>query len=127
LAVFFTPALVSGALRMKLGQLAVWNFFAGTVFVLLVGPAAYGAGRVVSGHYDLVSVGMLAGGVAVGALCVVLGVRHHRRHRARRSAAADQAETEPSSGACALARRRAPPRDRFWRRPPGSGSVREGT
>ena len=45
LAVFFTPALVSGALRMRFGQFAVWNFFA-------------------------------------GALCVVLGVRHHRRHRA---------------------------------------------
>lgn len=82
LAVFFTPALVSGALRMKFGQFAVWNFFAGAVFVLAVGPAAYGAGRVASGHHDLVSVGMLVGGVAVGALCVVLGVRHHRRRRA---------------------------------------------
>jgi len=82
LAVFFTPALVSGALRMRFGQFAVWNFFAGAVFVLSVGPAAYGAGRVASGHHDLVSVGMLVGGVAVGALCVVLGVRHHRRHRA---------------------------------------------
>jgi membrane protein DedA with SNARE-associated domain len=67
LAVFFTPALVSGALRMKFGQFAVWNFFAGAVFVLAVGPAAYGAGRVASGHHDRVSVGMLVGGVAVGA------------------------------------------------------------
>ena len=82
LAVFFTPALVSGALRMRFGQFAVWNFFAGAVFVLSVGPAAYGAGRVASGHHDLVSVGMLAGGVTVGALCVVLGVRHHCRRRA---------------------------------------------
>ena len=82
LAVFFTPALVSGALRMRFGQFAVWNFFAGAVFVLSVGPAAYGAGRVASGHHDLVSVGMLVGGVAVGVLCVVLGIRHHRRHRA---------------------------------------------
>ena len=82
LAVFFTPALVSGALRMKFGQFAVWNFFAGAVFVLAVGPAAYGAGRVASGHHDLVSVGMLVGGVAVGALCVVLGVRHRRRRAA---------------------------------------------
>jgi membrane protein DedA with SNARE-associated domain len=67
---------------MKFGQFAVWNFFAGAVFVLAVGPAAYGTGRVASGHHDLVSVGMLVGGVAVGALCVVLGVRHHRRRRA---------------------------------------------
>ena len=107
LALFFTPALVSGALRMKFGQFAVWNFFAGTVFVLSVGPAAYGAGKVASGHHDLVSVGMLVGGVAVGALCVVLGVRHHRRHRARELVAADRAEPEPPSDACVLAQRRA--------------------
>ena len=94
---FFTPALVSGVLRMKLGQFVVWNFFAGAVFVLSVGPAAYGAGKVASGHHDLISVGMLVGGLAVGALCVVLGVRHHRRHRARGSVAVDQAEPEPPS------------------------------
>jgi membrane protein DedA with SNARE-associated domain len=32
-AVFFTPSLVSGAMDMKFSQFAVWNFFAGTVFV----------------------------------------------------------------------------------------------
>ena len=121
LAVFFTPALVSGALRMKLSQFAVWNFFAGTVFVLSVGPAAYGAGRVASGHHDLVSVGMLVGGVAVGALCIVLGVRHHRRHRGRRSAEADQAEPEPSSDARVPAQRLAPSRDHLRPSPRGPG------
>jgi membrane-associated protein len=125
LAVFFTPALVSGALRMKFGQFAVWNFFAGTVFVLSVGPAAYGAGRVASGHHDLVSVGMLAGGVAVGALCIVLGIRHHRRHRARRSAKADRAKPEPPSDTCVLARRPAAPRDHLRPGPPGTGSAQE--
>lgn len=87
LAVFFTPALVSGTLRMKFGQFAIWNFFAGAVFVLSVGPAAYGAGRVSSGHHDQVSVGMLVGGIVVGGVCVVLGVWYHRRHKARRSLA----------------------------------------
>ena len=99
LAVFFTPALVSGALRMKFGQFAVWNFFAGAAFVLSVGPAAYGAGRVSSGHHDWVSVGMLVGGVVVGVLCVVLGVRHHRRYKARRSLATIPGKQESRSAA----------------------------
>lgn len=123
LAVFFTPALVSGTLRMKFGQFAFWNFFAGAVFVLSVGPAAYGAGKVASGHHDPVSVGMLVGGVAVGALFVVLGVRHHRRHEARRAAAADQADLEPPSDAGAAARRQAAPGSQA--RPPSSGSGQE--
>ena len=120
LAVFLTPALVSGTLKMKFRQFAVWNFFAGAVFVLSVGPAAYGVGRVASGHHDLVSVGMLVGGVAVGALFVVLGVRHHRRHRASRSAPAAGNEPELPS-----ARARSPGdgqhRDHQWPPPPRSG------
>jgi membrane protein DedA with SNARE-associated domain len=99
LAVFFTPALVSGMLRMKFGQFAVWNFFAGAVFVLSVGPAAYGAGRLSSGHHDGVSVGMLVGGAVVGVLCVVLGVRHHRRYKARRSLATIPGKQESRSTA----------------------------
>lgn len=86
-AVFFTPSLVSGAMAMKLSQFAIWNFFAGAAFVLAVGPAAYGAGRVATGHHDTVSMGMLIGGLAVGAVCVLLAVRHHRRHKARQAAA----------------------------------------
>jgi membrane protein DedA with SNARE-associated domain len=88
-AVFFTPALVSGALRMDFRQFAFWNFFAGTVFVLAVGPTAYGAGRMSDGHHDVMSIAMLVGGVAVAATCISLMVRHHRRHRARQTAASD--------------------------------------
>ena len=86
-AVFFTPALVSGAMNMRLSQFAIWNFFAGAAFVLSVGPAAYGAGKVSAGHHDPVSLGMLIGGLAVGAGCVLLAMRHHRRHKARQPAA----------------------------------------
>ena len=45
LAVFFTPTLVSGILRMKFSQFVVWNFVVGSVYVLSVGPAANGAGK----------------------------------------------------------------------------------
>jgi membrane protein DedA with SNARE-associated domain len=86
-AVFVTPSIVSGALDMKFSEFVVWNFFAGTVFVVSVGAGAYGAGKVASGHHDPASVGMLIGGVAVATACVVLARVHSRRRRARLSAA----------------------------------------
>ncbi len=94
LAVFFTPCLVSGVVKMKLSQFAVWNFFAGAVYVLSVGPAAYGLGSVSSGQASPGSVGWLIAGVAVGAGVVVLGRRYQRRRRARRAA-------QPSPGSAA--------------------------
>lgn len=84
LAVFFTPCMVSGIARMKRSQFAVWNFLAGAVYVLSVGPAAYGLGAVSSGQGTLGSLGSLVGGVAVGAGAVALGLRYRRRRRARR-------------------------------------------
>jgi membrane protein DedA with SNARE-associated domain len=89
-AVFITPSIVSGALDMKFSQFVVWNFLAGTVFVVSVGSGAYGAGEVWSGHNDAASLGMLIGGVAVAAACVVFARVHYRRQKARRSAAALQ-------------------------------------
>ena len=82
-AVFVTPSIVSGVLDMKFRQFVVWNFLAGTVFAVSVGAGAYGAGKVSTGQTDSVSVGMLIGGVAVAALCVVLVMLHYRRHKAR--------------------------------------------
>ena len=76
-AVFFTPALVSGTLRMNFRQFVLWNFRAGTVFVLAVGPAAYGAGRLAAGHHDVASIAMFVGGLVVGAICVGLMVRKY--------------------------------------------------
>ena len=90
LAVFFTPCLVSGIARMKLAQFAIWNLMAGAVYVLSVGPAAYGAGKISSGQEGLGSVGSLILGVAVGVVAFVLARRYHRRRKARRSAEAAQ-------------------------------------
>ena len=87
-AVFVTPSIVSGALDMKFSQFVVWNFLAGTVFVVSVGAGAYGAGKLWSGHNDAASLGMFIGGVAVAAACIVLVRVHSRRHRARLSTAA---------------------------------------
>ena len=85
LAVFFTPCMVSGIAKMKLAQFAVWNLLAGAVYVLSVGPAAYGAGKISSGQQGLGSVGSLIVGVAVGVAAFVLARRYHRRRKARRS------------------------------------------
>jgi len=86
-AVFVTPSVVSGALKMKFRQFAIWNFLAGIVLVLSVGPSAYGAGRVSTGHHDPVSLGMLIGGIAVAVMGIVLVKRYRRRRKARRSGA----------------------------------------
>jgi membrane protein DedA with SNARE-associated domain len=86
LAVFFTPCLVSGIVKMKLSQFAVWNLLAGAVYVLSVGPAAYGAGKVASGQASAGSVGSIIMGVVIGAGAVLLGMRYRRRRRARRAA-----------------------------------------
>lgn len=86
-AVFVTPSIVSGALAMKFRQFVVWNFLAGTVFVVGVGAGAYGAGRVSTGHHDAASLGMLIGGIAIAIACIVLVRRDHRRHKTRQSKA----------------------------------------
>jgi membrane protein DedA with SNARE-associated domain len=44
--------MVSGMLKMKYSQYVVWNFFVGAVYVLSVGPAAYGAGKVAASEQD---------------------------------------------------------------------------
>jgi membrane protein DedA with SNARE-associated domain len=90
-AVFVTPSLVSGILAMKFRQFVVWNFLAGAVFVVGVGSGAYGAGKVVTGHHDPVSLGMLIGGIAVAAACVMVARHYQRRHKARRSGVATPA------------------------------------
>jgi len=64
LAVFVTPTLVSGVLQMKYSQFVVWNFVVGSVYVLSVGPAAYGAGKVVANEQDWESLGALVIGLA---------------------------------------------------------------
>jgi membrane protein DedA with SNARE-associated domain len=84
LAVFFTSTIISGILKMKYSQFVVWNFIVGAVYVLSIGPAAYGAGKWSANEQDLGSVGALAAGLAVAAGCGTLAVRYYHRRKARR-------------------------------------------
>ena len=84
LAVFFTSTMVSGMLRMKYSQFVVWNFIVGAVYVLSVGPAAYGAGKVSADQQDAGSMSALIAGLALAAGAVILAGRYYRRRKARR-------------------------------------------
>jgi membrane protein DedA with SNARE-associated domain len=84
LAVFFTPAVISGTAKMKHGQFIVWNFVASLGFTLSVGASVYGLGRIASGHHSRRDVVLLLVGLGVGALVTV---RTRRRRRRRPPAA----------------------------------------
>ncbi len=81
MAVFFTPAIVSGTARMKRSQFMVWNFIAALLFTWTVAATAYGAGRVTTGHHTTEDILILVLGLAAGALLTGALVRRHRRHR----------------------------------------------
>lgn len=84
LAVFFTSTIVSGVLKMKYSQFLVWNFIVGAVYVLSVGPAAYGVGKVSASEQDAGSLAALFIGLAIAAGFAVLAARYYRRRRAAR-------------------------------------------
>jgi membrane protein DedA with SNARE-associated domain len=81
LAVFVTPAIISGTAKMKRSQFAVWNFIASLVFTLSVAATAYGFGRVTSGHRSPEDILILIVGLAMSAVLVAVLVRRHRRHK----------------------------------------------
>jgi membrane protein DedA with SNARE-associated domain len=87
LAVFFTPAVVSGTAKMRHGQFVLWNLIASFAFAVSVAASAFGIGRVVTGHTSPRDIGTLLVGLAVGALVMVWFVRHRRRRsrQARRA------------------------------------------
>ena len=80
LAVFFTPAIISGTARMRHRQFAVWNFIASIAFTLSVSATSYGVGRVATGHHSTRDVVILVFGLALSTLIVIVIVRRHRRH-----------------------------------------------
>jgi membrane protein DedA with SNARE-associated domain len=82
MAVFFTPAIISGTAKMKRSQFAVWNFIASVAFTISVTATAYGIGRVSTGHHSRTDILILLVGLVVGALLIYLFVRRHRRHKA---------------------------------------------
>jgi membrane protein DedA with SNARE-associated domain len=77
LAVFFTPALVSGTAKMPHRQFAIWNLVDSVGFALFTIGGAYGIGKVVSGHHAARDVGILIVFVGVGGLMLLLVRRHH--------------------------------------------------
>ena len=83
LAVFFTPAIVSGTAKMRYGQFVVWNLLASLGFAVSVAASSYGLGRLFTGHSSPRDIATLLVGLAVGALVTVLYVRHRRREAAR--------------------------------------------
>jgi membrane-associated protein len=87
LAVFFTPAIISGTAKMHHRQFVLWNLIASLGFALSVAPSAYGLGRVATGHHSAHDVGILVFGLAVGAALVVLVARHRRKSKALRASA----------------------------------------
>ena len=79
LAVFFTPAIVSGTAKMQHGEFVVWNLVASLAFAISVAASSYGIGRLVTGHVSWHDVLTLVVGLGVGALVMIWFVRHRRR------------------------------------------------
>jgi membrane protein DedA with SNARE-associated domain len=82
-AVFFTPAIVSGTAKMQHGQFVVWNLLASLGFSISVAASSYGLGRLFSGHDSPQDIATLIVGLLVGAAITTLYVRHRRRIRHR--------------------------------------------
>ena len=83
MAVFFTPATISGTAKMKFSQFALWNLFASILFTASVTATAYGLGRVATGHHSTTDIVILLFGLTLSTLLTVLVVRRHRRHQAQ--------------------------------------------
>jgi membrane protein DedA with SNARE-associated domain len=85
LAVFLTPAIVSGTAKMRHGRFAFWNLIASLGFAISVTASAYGVGRFASGHHTAHDLLVLLLGLGAGALIVIAFVRRHRHARADRA------------------------------------------
>jgi membrane protein DedA with SNARE-associated domain len=85
LAVFVTPAIVSGTAGMRYREFAVWNFLAALGFALFTVAGAYGVGRLVTGHHAAKDIAILVLGVGVGWTLYQLAAHLHRRREAQAS------------------------------------------
>jgi membrane protein DedA with SNARE-associated domain len=79
LAVFFTPAIVSGTAKMRHGRFAFWNLVASLGFALSVTASAYGVGRLATGNGTARDLIVLLMGLTAGVSIMLVFVRHHRR------------------------------------------------
>jgi membrane protein DedA with SNARE-associated domain len=97
LAVFFTPAVVSGTAKMPAYRFAVWNLLDSLGWSVSVAASAYGVGRLATGHHTGHDIAILAIGLGAGAIVAVAATRRHRKRATRRlGAAADTAPEDPS-------------------------------
>lgn len=85
MAVFFTPAIVSGTAKMRHGQFVLWNLIASLAFSISVAASAFGIGRLVTGSDSLHDIVTLLVGFATGVLVMIWFVRHRQRTAAKRA------------------------------------------
>jgi membrane protein DedA with SNARE-associated domain len=88
LAVFVTPAIVSGTAKMAPYRFAVWNLLDSLAWTVSVAASVYGVSRLVTGHHTWHDVAILVFGLGTGALVTITAVRRHRRRMARHRGAA---------------------------------------
>jgi len=84
LAVFVTPAIVSGTAKMRHGRFVFWNLVASLGFALSVTASAFGIGKLATGNHTAHDILVLLVGLAAGALIVMVFLRRRRRVRHER-------------------------------------------
>ena len=97
LAVFVTPAVVSGTAKMPPYRFALWNLLDSLMWTVSVAASAYGVCRLATGGHTWHDVAILVIGLGAGALVILTAVRRHRRRTARRSGAAAASPGDPES------------------------------
>jgi membrane-associated protein len=97
LAVFFTPAIVSGTAKMPPYRFAVVNLLDSLGWTVSVAASAYGLGRLATGHHNGHDIAILAVGLGAGAIVAFAATRRHRRRAARRPGAAADGAPKGSS------------------------------
>ena len=90
LAVFVTPAIISGTAKMRHREFALWNLLAVLGFALLTVAGAYGVGRVATGHHAARDLAILVFGIALGLGLYVLARRYHRAREDRLNEGTDE-------------------------------------
>lgn len=96
LAVFFTPAIVSGTAKMGPYQFAWWNLLDSLGWTLSVAASGYGVGRLATGHHTGRDIAILVIGLGAGALVAFAAVRRRRKRTARPGAPASRPPLAPS-------------------------------